>query len=627
MSIATGLTHLLFRSRGLLRLGILGLALSAGLWASQVVGPSTRGEVSSPSLALSLELTLRDAVQRQLSRHLADPSVALIDIDEQSLAALGPWPWPRSRLAELVEASLADGQARIVVMDIVLPESKDPEGDARLAALAQGRRLVLAEVLDYAPRQPPLRLGTLAPVSPAPIAQAHWPEASGFMANHIGLSLTAPCAGNIGFIPDPDGRLRRLPLWTQWQNTARPTLALATLRCLDEKNWVQDSKERPEPRQLPLRFRISDESWPVIPAKVLLQDPTQAAQVLQGRIALIGSSALGLTDRASTPLSAMVSGMTIHAQLIEELRARPSWALSAPVALSLQMLLATVLAWALIRARTASQLALVCVGLTAAWTALLGIGVSLASVTPLTAGLWSVGVLVLVLAPTEWLADRARANTISRILSRYVTPPILKAIISESTQDPLRPRSARITVLTLDMVNYSSHTASLTLDSAARLTRQFLTAMTGPIWAEEGTLDRYTGDGLVAFWGAPLAQPDQVQRAARAAQGLYRALRPLNQRLREQGIAPVQIRIGVACGEALVGDMGTDQRAHYTAVGACINLAARLEALGKEIGEASLVSQEVAQSLDAEDTESLGLHSIKGFGSTPVYRLVISEGS
>lgn len=627
MSITTGLGSLLFRSRNLFRLGVLGMALSAGLWANHLVDPTTRGEPSKPSLALSLELTLRDAAQRQLSRALDRPSVALVDIDEQSLASLGPWPWPRSRLAELVETSLVDGGARIAVLDMVLPEPRDPEGDARLAALAQGQKLVLAEVLDYVPREPPLRLGSLAPITPS----AHpnrmiepWMTASGFLANHEGLSKAAPCVGNIGFTPDPDGRLRRLPVFTQWEGIARPTLALAALDCLGVSASIVSDTMRRTPIQLPLRFAVSDESWPVLPAQVLLQDPAQAAQVLQGRIALIGSSALGLTDRASTPLAAMVSGMTIHAQLLEELQTPPTYTLPYSVYGMLQLLMVASLMWALIQARTVGQLALMSLGLAAGWSALIAFGVSVGSTAPLTAGLWSIAILVLLFAPLEWLADRARANSISRILSRYVTPPILKAIIAEPTQDPLKPRSAHITVLTLDMVNYSSHTSALDLDGAARLTRQFLTAMTEPIWKEAGTLDRYTGDGLVAFWGAPLNQPDQIQRAVRAARGLHLALAPLNKLLISQGATPVDIRVGIACGEALVGDMGTHHRAHYTAVGACINLASRLEALGKELGQNSLVSHEVAQGLPSMETVPLGLQDIKGFGPTPVYKLVVS---
>lgn len=633
MSIAIGVTHLLSRSRNQLRFVAIGLAITAGLWAYEVIGPATRGEPATPSLALSLELTLRDAALRHLSRQLENPSVALIDIDEQSLAALGPWPWPRGRLAELVEASIADGKARITVLDMVLPVPGEPEGDARLVALAQARKLVLAEVLDYVPRDPSLSFGTLAPFNPAHLPSGPLPQASGYLANHAGLSQAAPCVGNIGFMPDPDGRLRRLPLFTQFdplgreERRVRPTLAVATLQCLGMTTWVQAFSDQQRAMQWPLRFRISDESWPVIPARVLLEDPVQAAQVLQGRIALIGSSALGLTDRASTPLAAMVSGMTIHAQLLEELQEEQSQGLIPPIALALQLLLVAGFAWALVWARTAKHLVLVGLSLVTAWSVLIAFGASMGSAAPLTAGLWSIAVLVCGLAPMEWLADRARVQNISRVLSRYVTPPILKAIIAEPTQDPLRPRSAQITVLTLDMVNYSSHTATLNLDDAARLTRQFLTAMTDPIWAEAGTLDRYTGDGLVAFWGAPLDQPDQIQRAARAARGLRRALGPLNDILLAQGMPPVDIRIGIACGEALVGDMGTDHRAHYTAVGACINLASRLEALGKELGQNNLVSQEVALSLASEETEAIGSYDIKGFGPTSVFMLSISAGS
>ncbi len=177
------------------------------------------------------------------------------------------------------------------------------------------------------------------------------------------------------------------------------------------------------------------------------------------------------------------------------------------------------------------------------------------------------------------------------------------------------------------MVGYSEKVATQDLDKAALITREFLDALTQPVWSLRGTLDRYTGDGLVAFWGAPIADPDHAIHAIEAAQQMLKNLSALNERLVLEGLPRLSARIGIASGEAQVGDFGTRLRASYTAVGSCINMAARLEAAAKTLGESVLIAEETARLVRqsglgvTQRLVSLGTHEIRGIGQQEVFKL------
>ncbi|MEN9865949.1 MAG: hypothetical protein RL748_1539, partial [Pseudomonadota bacterium] len=246
----------------------------------------------------------------------------LVDIDEVSLTQLGPWPWPRQRIADLVEQLIGPYGASGVALDMFFSEPLDAAGDLRLAMLAQHGPLVMAQAFDYNHEQA-LRVGRLIGGQATGLEQGaarFAVPASGFVANHAGLSQAAQ-VGNIGFIPDKDGMLRRLPLFTEFSRSRYPTLSLALFHCC-QKNPPQADVQAlvgvsgngfwrvPYSRQL--------EAYTVVPASMILQQrfPLTA---LQGKKVLVGSSSLGLSDRVATPLSPNVSGLMVHAAALTTL--------------------------------------------------------------------------------------------------------------------------------------------------------------------------------------------------------------------------------------------------------------------------------------------------------------------
>jgi adenylate cyclase len=572
----------------------------------------------------SLDLFIRDNAQRANASEKQETRLAVVDINEESIQALGPWPWSRQQLAELAAKLLKDHDVALVVLDMVFPEARDALGDAALLAMAESRRLVLSEVLDYEDRVEPILtgelsqgLGPIQEIYPDETRLPRLPHATGFMGNHA-LLAQAPCVGNIGFRPDADGQLRRLPLASQWDGRLYAGLSLVSLYCLGlvsaddlqylESNWT-------------LRYRRADSSWLSIPAVDVLRG--QPIPSLKGRIVLVGSSALGLADRVATPLSNSVAGVYIHAQALSELLDLKN--LGQPVSksssLAIQLALVACLAAVIVWGRSLRWLVLGVAVLGASWGAFSVWQSLLASPSILSASIWGMSLLVLGLMPLEWFHDRRAARTSLALLSRYVAPSVLKELMQKASEDnPLAPRSREVTALVADMADYSVITRSLPLQDAAFVTRNFLEALTVPVWTYRGTLDRYSGDGLVAFWGAPLDQPDQTDLAVDAAKAMKKAVEELNERLAARLLPKVEVRIGIARSQALVGDFGTRYRAAYTAVGNCINFAARLEALAKELGESILISHEASQAVQRHSLTPLPPVQVKGFGEVMVYR-------
>ena len=574
-----------------------------------------------------LEYGVRDQAQRLLSTKQPSAQIVVVDINEDSLAQVGAWPWTRSEIAGLASRLLQSG-ARIVVLDMVLPSARDPQGDQQLAQLAQERRLVLAQVFDYVERDSAVvtnaASGSRLPVELSSVQDTPI-TATGVIGNHAGLA-NAPCVGNIGFLPDSDGKLRRLPEVTAWQGGLYPSLGLATLNCLGALPTAWSLHDLALSYRL-LRFDVDPEQWTVIPAQEILSKSADRGQwqaLVNNRIVIVGASAMGLADRVATPLSPNISGVFVHAQSLSELMQGPRLATQWLTVLGPWINLGLVLvAGMVLLQRFAIHRITIALGLVLfLWLIISAIATQAAADILITAPLWGFLWLSVTLVPLQWASARQQARATTRLLTRYVAKPVLRELLRQQSFDPLKPRKLSITVLVADMADYSKTTASQSLESSARITREFLACITAPVWEYRGTLDRYTGDGLVAFWGAPISVPNQADQAIGVAQAMLHRLAELNTVFEQQGLPRVAVRIGIASGEALVGDFGTQFRATYTAVGTCINLAARLEAKAKELGVSVLVSESVAKTLsDQTALRYLASEDIRGIGTIGLYTL------
>jgi adenylate cyclase len=516
---------------------------------------------------------LRDPLVRMAKSDLPEERIVIVDIDEASLAEFGPWPWPRGRLADLVEILLGPLGASAVALDMVFPEPKDPAGDARLSALAAHAPLTLSVAMDYQPRRQPLTLGA-ANQNRRWRGDAPYVAATGYVGNHPGFS-SAKCVGNIGFVPDADGAIRRLPALSRFEDWAVTPLAHALLECAG-RNPPDLGRLADRDGFWRIPYRRDWSAYTVVSAGLILaeQVPTE---LFSGKLVLVGFSSLGLSDRVATPLSVSTSGVMVHAaSLSAMLDLPPHRPAKADFPVAALWLTASLSIWflALPRLGPGGGVALLA-GYSLGW---LGVAYWLIEISlPLLPMLLAYATLLVVGIPFEWWQTRRNSARVLNIFSHYVAPAVLTELLRQPNARPLTPDSREISVLVADMEGYTKHVAALPLASAARLTTDFLDCLTEPILATGGTLDRYTGDGLVAFWGAPIPCNDHPARALSAALRIQSAVAEFNRTRAARGLPPLRVRIGIESGFAVVGDLGTPFRSTYTAVGECINLAAKLE--------------------------------------------------
>jgi adenylate cyclase len=274
-------------------------------------------EWQRPEFLVRIDEGVRDAFVQFTADQEPEDRLVVIDIDETTLEKIGPWPWPRQRMADLVEILFGSYGARAVALDIVFPEPGDKEGDTRLAALAVHAPLNLVQIFDYTPRSPEIRQGALA----GGLAASRNPDvlrAYGYIANHAGLA-GARCIGNIGYQPDIDGVLRHTPVQTRFEGKDYPHLASALIDCAGRDERKDISTKPPASTSLSnenglwrVPFRRSLSAYTIIPAIAIMHENAPHS-LINNRYVLVGSSSLGLGDRVSTPLAPLSAGVMVHA--------------------------------------------------------------------------------------------------------------------------------------------------------------------------------------------------------------------------------------------------------------------------------------------------------------------------
>lgn len=563
---------------------------------------------------------LRDAFVRARATTAPEPRVLVVDIDESSLAQLGPWPWPHARIADLVEILLSRYEARGVALDILLPDAGEPAGDARLAALARHAPLVLAQAFDYdfgQTRPQPLRAGTLAG---AVRAGAPAVPATGYIANHAGLAQ-ARNVGNIGFIPDSDGVLRRIPLLTSFGGQAYPALALALVDCCAGRA----APALPATPLLRVDYRRDWKAYTVVSAADILAQAIEPASA-RARLVVVGSSSLGMTDRVATPFAASRPGLGVQATMLSTLLDRQAGATPAPwpgrllacgFALA-SVLLATLAFPRLPAAASVGLLALASLAWLAVAFAAAPHDPDFSTTAPLASNLF----LLAVAVPYQWQLAQRKSRRLLDTLRQYVAPGVVAELLRSDMEDPLAPRLLDVTTLIADMQGYTSQVESLSLEEAAELTRAFLDCLTGPVIAMQGTLDKYTGDGLVAFWGAPLPLEHHADLALDAALEILQRVGRLSREREQAGLPPLRVRIGIESGPAMAGDFGTSFRSIYTAVGDSVNTASRLEQAARDYPHDVIIGAGTVERARRHRFVLLGERHLRGKGkSTTLYTL------
>lgn len=563
------------------------------------------------------DLRLRVTMPRTL-----DERVVIIDIDESSLAQIGQWPWPRERVAALVRELVERQRVVAFGLDAVFAEPErrdDPLDSAHGAHVARAAGGTADRQLARAIAQGPVVLGYYftadrgglrSGVLPDPIAGlAPWPELflwDGYGANIETLARAAPAAGFFNAVTDTDGVIRSAPLVAGFDGAVYESMALAMLRMgLHQPALRVERTGGTEPidrlilqaadarTALPLHpdgsvwipFRgpggPRGGSFRYIPAADVLAGKLPAAS-LEGRYALLGFTAPGLMDLRTTPAGTAYPGVEVHANLISgaldgRIPFHPRFARAYEVLLLLSV--GSVLVFLLPRLHLAGALVLGAALLAALGTANLAPYLAWGVVLPMAAVLAAiVSSLVANLALGYLLENRAR-RVLTRQFASYVPPQLVRQMLREPARHDMQARVEDLTVMFCDLHGFTSLSEGMAPTELQALLGDVLTRLSGVIHAHQGTIDKYMGDCIMAFWGAPVPDPEHARLAVDAARAMGDALRILNAERFAIGKPALAMGIGLGSGPMLVGNMGSDLRRAYTVIGDRVNLASRLEGL------------------------------------------------
>lgn len=568
--------------------------------------------IEKPSFISPFENIFSDSIIRYLSSKEMEERIAIIDIDEKSLVEIGPWPWSRSKIADLIEIAFLDQKVASVGLDIIFPYPADLAGDQRLFSLSKIFPVTFAYTFDYNPNNQKINIGILPSDSNKyieSISERSMP-AYGYISNHIGLK-NVPCAGNIGYIPDEDGTVRSLPLNSRYQNKTYPLFAQTILECAGLRLKVPGNADG----LWKLRFSSSLDSLIFISASDILNNRLPK-NFLEKKHILVGSSSLSLGDRATTPLAPLIAGVTVHAAALIDLLNTDQEAEEKKYSIDkifyTYCLLSITIIWIILIKKSPTLTLITIFTLISLWIAISIFSYSALKlnypVTPLIIALLLVAISVF---PQEWWNSRRREIALINIFSSYVGNSVLDELKKSKIENSLRPASKEITVLVVDMQGYTQKVMDLSLEESSLLTRDFLGRLTIPVLKNHGTLDKYMGDGLLAFWGAPLDNENQTDLAISCAEAMIEAINLWNEENPIIFKSRIKIRIGIESGLALVGDLGTNFRSTYTAVGDCINIASRLESLSKKIYLEIAIGPNAKKKSKRTDLISVGIHPLR----------------
>ncbi|MFZ5775842.1 MAG: CHASE2 domain-containing protein [Thermodesulfobacteriota bacterium] len=590
--------------------------------------------------------------------------VVIVDIDEPSLATYGRWPWSRARVAELVSRLGAAGVAVVAfdvmfsepeanpvheVVDFLKKQDDAPQGlGERLAGFGEqfDRDRILAEVLSNGEAvlgyafQPVIaqQIGRL----PAPltvsnhqvVAESSLTAMHGYTANLPVLAQAASGSGFFSLLPDVDGVVRRAPLLARYNNQLYASLSLETLRRYQLADSITlhtsriNDKETVEAVELDGVVSVPTDgqgqmivpyigpkgSYPYVSAGAVLSGRASPEQ-LQGAIVLVGTTAPGLFDLRATPLQAVYPGVEIHANLIDAMLAkrflvRPAWAEGADF---------------VIMAVAGLALALVLPFFAPGWQ--IGwISIVVAAVLAVNLVVWRQGLVLSLALPLiqagmlatfnlacGFLGESRSRRQLKGMFGQYVPPQIVQEMSENPHKYSFDGETRELSVLFADIRGFTTLSESLTAGELKKLLNRYFTPMTRIIFETRGTIDKYVGDMIMAFWGAPVVDEQHAVHAIEAALRMLAETERLSKDFVAEGLPRIAIGVGINTGPMNVGDMGSEFRRAYTVLGDSVNLGSRLEGTTKYYGVGLVVGETTrAAAGDAFVFRELDLVRVKG---------------
>jgi adenylate cyclase len=604
-----------------------------------------------PPILGDLRALVFDQYQRVAPREYKEAPVKIVDIDDESLKRYGQWPWPRGLIAELL-AKLREQEVASVAMDMVFAEPDrtapsmvfsgwglqpddplaeeltahvhDPD-EALAEEIAKGRVVVGAAMTETEGNREVLRKAGLSKIAGPGIKPEDMViQFTGAVASLTLLQEAAAGVGSINTVYDRDGIVRRVPLLLNGGGKIYPSLAAEALRvAMGEKNYIVKASGAQgtwligwregivgfaigKASNLPIKTDPAAQVWlrdtghraeRYVPAWKVLEGQAD----LGGNIVFIGTSAPGLLDLRSTPNAPAVPGVEVHVQIVEQILSgdfleRPLWATETEMAALLFLGGAMIVLFPRLGATSSAILGAASVALVTAfgWWGFLDRGWLIDPAYPAAGALavFTTGVLL-----SFWRADTQRKQ-VREIFSHYLAPAMVKRLEADPSLVKLGGEVRDLTIMFCDIRDFTTISERMEAEALTRLLNDFLTPMSEAVMENGGIIDKYIGDSIMAFWNAPLDEPDHAKLACRATLEMRKRLSVLNKDLAErakvagQSFSPIMIGIGLNSGQALVGNLGAHKRVNYSVIGDNVNLASRIEGVSKGFGLDILIGEQ-----------------------------------
>jgi adenylate cyclase len=605
---------------------------------------------AQPTVFRRLDRIVYDVYLRALTGGEPSPAPILIDIDERSIAELGQWPWPRYRLAELL-ATLYEYGAVSIGVDILMtePDRTSPalwaeqiardfgiepdtgwlpgelmDNDSYLASIVNQLPVVLSANGTANPDDKPngeIRSFNITPlldpgVPPTPLSE-FIPAWEGIQMPVRKLSDVA-LVGLMNAEGDEDGVFRRVPLLNSYGGVEIAGLALATLAlgAGDSSIVVRYGMGMAGDRiirslrvagievpvsaggTLPIAFRGGRGNYPTYSAVDILERVIPQEDI-EGRVAFVGSTSAGLLDLRPTPFEKTFPGLELHAALVDtilserfiiELESRNRlW-------MELRLILFTGVIASILFSTVRPHIALpLGIGMGAAvWLGLRYYMVtSFIYITPLYS-LINMTLQAFSSSALRFWLEESEKRVLRRAFANYVSPEIVGQIVDRGSVDSLQGQQRNISVLFTDIRGFTSLTETMAPTQVVGMLGSYFSPMTAIVRDSMGTLDKFVGDALMAFWNAPLDVPDHPAKAVGSLMEMHTALEALNEALEKDYGVRLRMGGGIHTGLAHVGNMGTHELMDYTAIGDTVNTASRLEGMCTKYGVSSVISKETA---------------------------------
>ncbi|MBI5119737.1 MAG: adenylate/guanylate cyclase domain-containing protein [Rhodospirillales bacterium] len=601
--------------------------------------------------------------------------VAIVDLDDESLAAIGQWPWPRTTVANLVERIIGYGGV-VVGFDIVFAEpdrmspSKvaqsmaglDPAIKSRLLSMKSNDQ-VLAEAIARTGRvilgqsavdtQEYSEPGERPQTSVAELfgdPRIHLQTYPGMVRNLLMFDQVAAGRGVFNVLSEMDGITRRVPAVENIGGELVPALAIemirvATgevsliLRSKKDGTGVQDIVLQKQKVAIPtdgegriwVNFSKMDKDK-YVPAKQVLEGTVDPSR-LAGKLVLIGTSAVGLLDIKTTPIEARLPGVEVHANIIENILftqflSRPANALGQEILYTLGMGLLLIFFLPIIGARWTMGFFLLAAGVIAgfSWYRFVTINELYDPANPILILL----VIYIELTYANFASEEKKRRQVRDAFSRYLSPAQVERLAADPGKLTLGGEMKDMTLLFCDVRGFTTISEQFDAQGLTRLINRFLTPMTDVILARQGTIDKYMGDCIMAFWNAPEDDPQHAAHACESALVMKERLVTVNQELEAESVVekrkhiPINVGIGLNSGPVCVGNMGSDQRFDYSVLGDNVNLASRLEGQSKTYGVTCVIGENTRT--EAPDYACLELDLIKVKGKYEAVRIFTLVG-